>query len=373
MAIRTRAAGFRIGGTKAFGLWRSMIVSGFFICPEWLIELRVRFHKEGSTKMSEINITAPPSQLCVGIDTGKHWLDVALSDGRSLQRRPNTRDGHLALVAELKTLGVARAGIEATGGYEAEVCSVLRSADFAVQVFQPQQVRAYAIFRLQRAKSDRLDARIIAQCTAELKELRAPPDPRLTDFAGHLTMIEQIEEDIARAKIRREHAVGEHAIAHYKAEIKRLACQRREELKLVETVIRRHPDLARNLDLVASIEGVGLRTAITIIVRMPEMGSLSREKAASLLGVAPFIRQSGRFEGERHVTGGRARPRTALFACAQAAIKWNPQLARFYKRLRDNGKHYSCAIMACTRKLAIYINTVLNRQIPWQPQRLENA
>ena len=350
-----------------------MIVSGFFICPEWLIEPRVRFHKEGSTKMSESNMTAPPSQLCVGIDTGKHWLDVALSDGRSLKRRPNTTEGHLALIVELKALGIARVGIEATGGYEAEVCKALRSADFAVQVFQPQQVRAYAMFRLQRAKSDKIDARIIAQCTAELKELRAPPDPRLSDFAGHLTMIEQIEEDIARARIRREHAVGERATAHHKAEIKRLLGLRRQELKLIETAIRHHADLARNLDLVVSIDGIGLRTAITIIVRMPEMGSLSREKAASLLGVAPFIRQSGRFEGERHVAGGRARPRTALFACAQAAIKWNPQLAHFYKRLRDNGKHYSCAIMACTRKLAIYINTVLNRQIPWQPQHLENA
>ena len=177
-----------------------MIVSGFFICPEWLIELRVRFHKEGSTKMQNDNMTAPPSQLCVRIDTGKQWLDVALSNGRSLKHRPNTMEGHLALAAELKALGVARAGIEATGGYEAGVCSVLRSADFAVQVFQPQQVRAYAMFRLQRAKSDSIDARIIAQCTAEMKELRAPPDPRLSDFAGHLTMIEQIEEDIARAE-----------------------------------------------------------------------------------------------------------------------------------------------------------------------------
>jgi hypothetical protein len=125
MAIRTRTAGFRIGGTKAFGLWRSMIVSGFFICPEWLIELRVRFHKEGSTKMSEINMTAPPSQLCVGIDAGKQWLDVALGDGHNLKRWPNTTDGHLALIGELKTLGVARVGIEATGGYEAEVLQSL--------------------------------------------------------------------------------------------------------------------------------------------------------------------------------------------------------------------------------------------------------
>jgi transposase len=350
-----------------------MIVSGFFIWPEWLIELRVRFHKEGSTKMYNYNTTATPSQLCAGIDTGKLWLDVALSNGTHLKRQPNTGDGHLALVGQLQRLGVARVGIEATGGYEAEVCKALRSVGISVQVFQPIQVKAYATFKLQRAKSDKIDARIIAQCMAELKELRTPPDPRLANFTGHLTMVEQIEEDIARARIRSEHAVGERATAHYKAEIKRLVAQRRDELKIIVAELRTHADLARSLDLVVSIDGVGLRTAIAIIVRMPELGNLSREKAASLLGVAPFIRQSGSFQGERHVAGGRARPRTALFACAQAAIKWNPQLAIFYNRLRRAGKHYSCAIMACTRKLVIYINAILQRQSPWQSESMATA
>ena len=344
-----------------------MIVSGVFIWPGWLIELRVRFHKEGSRKMSETITTAKPSQLCGGIDTGKYWLDVALSDGCSLERQPNTAAGHGALIAVLTERGIARLGIEATGGYEAAVCQALRTAGFEVQVFQPQQVRAYAKFKLERAKSDKIDARIIAQCTAELKQLRAPPDPRLIIFSGHLTLIEQIEEDIARARIRSEHGVGLHAIAHYKSEIRRLTGLRREELKSLETEIRTHAGLTRRLDLVASIDGVGPRSAIAMIVRMPELGSISREQAASLLGVAPFVRQSGRFEGERHVEGGRSRPRTSLFACAQAAIKWNPQIKAFYQRLRASGKHYACAIMACTRKLVTYINTVLQRQTPWQP------
>ena len=316
--------------------------------------------------MSEIITTAKPSQLCGGIDTGKQWLDVALSDGRGLGRQPNSPDGHLALIAKLRGLGIARLGIEATGGYESGICAALREAGFEVQIFQPLQVRAYAKFKLERAKSDKIDARIIAQCTAELQQLRAPPDPRLIIFSGHLTLIEQIEEDIARARIRSEHGVGLHAIAHYKSEIRRLAGLRREELKSLETAIRTHADLARRLGLVASIDGVGARTAIAMIVRMPELGSISREQAASLLGVAPFVRQSGRFEGERHVAGGRSRPRTSLFACAQAAIKWNPQIKAFYQRLRASGKHYACAIIACTRKLVVYINAVLQRQTPWQ-------
>lgn len=316
--------------------------------------------------MSETNTATSPSQLCAGIDTGKRWLDVALSDGRALTRRPNRADSHLALIAELQRQGVARIGIEATGGYEAAVCMALRGQGFEVQVFQPQQVRAYAKFKLQRAKSDTIDAAIIAQCTAELKRLRPPADPRLAAFAGHLTLIEQIEEDISRARIRSEHALGERVSAHYKAEIGRLVGQRRDELKIIEKDIRTHADLAHRLDLVTSIDGVGIRTAIAMIVRMPELGSISREQAASLLGAAPFTRQSGRFEGERHVEGGRARPRTSLFACAQAAIKWNPNLEAFYKRLRAKGKHHASAVMACTRKLVIYINTVLERRTPWQ-------
>lgn len=310
----------------------------------------------------------PPRQACAGIDVCKPWLDVGLSNGRLLARRKNEVHGHAALIAELKELGIRRVGLEATGGYEADLCAALRQAGFEVQVFQPQQVKAYARFKLQRAKSDRIDALIIAQCTAELKELRAPPDPRLALFAEHLTLIEQIEEDIARARIRREHARSERLLAHYKDEITRLSALRRFELKLLEAELRVHPDLAQRLDLAASIDGVGPRTAISLIVRMPELGHLKREKAASLLGAAPFIRQSGRFEGERHVEGGRARPRTALFACAQAAIQWNQSLAALYQRLRATGKHYAVAIMACTRKLVIFINAVLERGTPWQTE-----
>jgi transposase len=344
-----------------------MIVSGFFIWPEWLIELRVRFHKEGSTKMSEIITTGHEDQLCAGIDTGKEWLDVALSCGRKLERRRNDAKGWEELIAALKKHGIVRVGIEATGGYEAKVTIALRAAGFRVRVFQPQQVRAYAMFKLQRAKSDDIDARIIAQCTAALSSERPPPDARLAPFAEHLTMIEQIEEDIARARIRSEHAAGEHVIAHYRAEIKRLLALRREEIKLIDKDIAQHADLANKLELIVSIGGVGRRTAIAMAVRMPELGTLTREQAASLLGAAPFIRQSGKYQGERHVEGGRARARTSLFACAQAAIKWNPDLKAFYARLRDAGKHHACAVMACTRKLVILINTVLERGTPWQP------
>jgi transposase len=334
--------------------------------PEWLIELRVRFHKEGSTKMSEDTMTVPARQLCAGIDVGKAMLDVALSCGRSLKRFANTQEGHGLLVQALAKEGIGRAGLEATGGYEAEVCRALRTAGLEVHVFQPLQVRAYATFKLQRAKTDRLDALLIAQATAELKVLAPPPDARLQALSQPLTLVEQLGEDIARAKTRAEHVRDERLRAYHAGEVKRLRARMREELKRLEDAIASQADLASRLTLITSIRGVGLRTAIALVIRMPELGSISNAKAAALLGVAPVPRESGAFRGERHVAGGRMRPRTAMFTCTQAAITWNADLKTFYKRLKAHGKHHRCAVTACSRKLLITINAVLRRGQPWQ-------
>lgn len=301
-----------------------------------------------------------------GIDVSKAKLDIALACGKKLKQRGNDCDGHAGLIAELKELEVVRIGLEATGGYERKLAEALRAAGFEVVVWQPMQVRAYALYRLKRAKSDAIDAAIIAQATAELKAVREPPDPRLASFAAHLTMIEQIEEDIARSRIRLELAACEEATAHHKAAVKWLKARRRQELKCLEDKLIAHEDLAERLTLIASITGIGRRTSLCLVIRMPELGAISREQAASLLGVAPVIHQSGNYKGEAHVDGGRIRPRTALFACAQAAILHNDELKAFYKRLRTKGKHHAVAIMACARKLAIYVNTVLKRKTAWQ-------
>jgi transposase len=332
-----------------------------------LKERRVRFYKEGSIKMTQHSTTTALAPVA-GIDVSKDKLDVALESGRSLKRRGNDEQGFADLIDELTALGVVRIGLEATGGYERKLIAALRQEGFAVIVLQPLQVRAYAVYRLHHAKSDKLDARIIAQCAADWKAVREPADPRLEGLAAHLTAVEQIGEDIARSRIRLEFAACQEAQAHHKALIAWLKARRRDELKHLEAKLRAHADLATKLDLITGIPGIGRLTALCLVIRMPELGQVSREKAASLLGVAPMIRQSGKFKGEAHVQGGRMRPRTALFACAQAAILHNDQLKAFYKRLRAKGKHHAVAIMACARKLAIYVNTVLIRGTPWQNQ-----
>jgi transposase len=321
-------------------------------------------NKEGSRKMSKHNM------VCAGIDTGKRKLDVALAEGSQQLQVENAADGHKTLSAWLRKHRVKRVGIEASGGYEQTVVAQLRRDGFVVIVFQPAQVRAYAKFHLQRAKNDKIDAALIATCTAATKTIHAPPDPRLAPFAEHLTLIEQLTEDIARLKTRRESCHGDARIRGvWTAEIARLKGLLRAELKTLVAAIREHRDLAALLDLIASVEGVGLRTAVAILIRMPEIGRLTRAEAAALVGVAPYDDDSGDRVGMRHIAGGRERLRGALYAAAlPAAFRWNPKLVALYRRLIAAGKPHKVALIACARKLIIYVNTVVERGTPWTPK-----
>jgi transposase len=306
--------------------------------------------------------------VCAGIDTGKHKLDVALEGGSERLTVTNTADGHGELSAWLRQHRVKRVGIEASGGYEHLVVAQLRRDGFTVIVFQPAQVRAYAQFLLQRAKNDRIDAALIAGCTAATSRIHPPPDPRLAPFAEALTLIEQLTDDIARCKTRREPCRDARLQQFWSAEVVRLKAILRSELAQLEAAIRQHRDLATRLDLIASVQGIGMRTAIAILVRMPEIGRVSREHIAALAGLAPYDDDSADRQGERHIDGGRERLRHSLFpATVAAAHHWNPQLIAVRQRLIAKGKPHKVAIIACARKLLIYANTVVARGTPWQP------
>jgi len=307
------------------------------------------------------------SMICAGIDTGKHKLDVAL-DGRAERLRvDNTPDGHGSLSAWLRQHHVGRVGIEASGGYEQPVVAHLRRDGFVVVVFQPAQVRAYARFHLQRAKNDSIDAALIAACAAASGTIHPPPDPRLAVFAEHLTLIEQLTEQRTCCKNRREPCRDARIQHFWDIEVARLKELLRRELAQLEAAIRQHLDLAERLDLIASVAGVGMRTAIAILVRMPEIGQVSREQAAALAGLAPYDDDSAERRGARHIAGGRERLRGRLFSAAlAAAFHWNPHLIAFYNRLIAAGKPHKVALIACARKLLIYVNTVVARGTPWR-------
>ena len=313
------------------------------------------------------------TMLTAGIDTAKHKLDIALHGLERHWQVDNLPPGWRQLAADLMQAGVTRVGIEATGGYERGVVTQLRAAGLEVLLLQPMQVRAYARAHLRRAKNDRLDAALIAACAAAGQPPRVATDPRLAALTDDLTFLEQIEEDIARLKTRLEHIHEPRRRRMVIADIARLKARKAAEMQRLARTLRGHEDLASKLDLVLSVPGIGERTALALVIRMPELGRLSREEAAALAGLAPFDDDSGKHKGQRHIAGGRARLRRALFAAAlPAAFRWNPALIALYRRLKARGKAHNAALIACARKLLIYANTVVQRATPWinQPATL---
>ena len=305
-----------------------------------------------------------------GIDTSKAKLDIAVHDRTERWQMANALPGWRAVAVKLAEAGVTRVGIEATGGYERGVVEHLRAAGFTVLVLQPIQVKAFGRVHLRRAKNDALDAALIAACAATLDQPKIAPDPRLTELAANLTFLEQIEEDIARFKTRLEHIDEPGLRRMVNNDIARLKARRAAQMRDIAKRLRAHDDLARRLDLVLSIPGVGKRTALALIIRMPELGRISREEAAALAGLAPFDDDSGQRRGQRHIAGGRGRLRRSLFAAAlPAAFRWNKALVALYARLTADGKAHKAALIACARKLLIYANTVVQRGTPW----IENA
>jgi transposase len=238
-------------------------------------------------------------------------------------------------------------------------------------VLQPIQVKAFGRVHLRRAKNDVLDAMLIAACAAALDQVRDASDPRLAELAEQLTFLEQIEEDIRRFKTRLEHIDEPRLRRMVLDDIARLKARRRAQIRGIAKQLRAHRDLAARLDLVLSIPGIGERTALALLIRMPELGRISREEAAALAGLAPFDNDSGQQKRQRRIAGGRARLRRSLFAAAlPAAFRWNKALIALYQRLTAAGKAHNAALIACARKLLIYANTVVQRGTPWTERPL---
>ena len=308
--------------------------------------------------------------VCAGIDVGKARLDVAIEGDGGALAFANTMKGLNELTEALRRFGVARVGLEASGGYEREAVRRLRAEGFEVIVLQPIQVRAFARYRLQRAKNDKIDARLICACTVMAKPPSSLHDPRLEALCETLTFIEQLEEDIARNKTRQEGCRNERLKALLVQDLKRLKALRLAEIKRLLKGIAAHSDLNRRLELILSVPGIGPRTGLALLIRLPELGKVSREAVAALVGVAPYDHDSGKHSGQRRIAGGRPRLRKSLYAAALPAVfHWNLALKALYDRLKAKGKPHAVALVACVRKLVIYANTVVQRDQPWVSNR----
>lgn len=301
-----------------------------------------------------------------GVDVGKRALDVAIAGSQAQETFANAEDGRAELVAWLCSQGVTRVGLEASGGYERAVREALEKGGLEVVLHQPAEVRLFARLKRIRAKNDRIDARVIALATAQVDAVRAAQDPELARIADRMTAYEYFAGCAARAKTFLEQASAE-VRPGMQAHLRQLQAAKAQLLRELLAAIRRSPELARRFDLLRSLPGVGPVTAAALVARMPELGSMRRGQAASLLGVAPFDRDSGTFHGKRFITAGRARPRRFVYLAALTARRCDTALKAFSERLLAHGKPPKVVLVAIMRKLIEAANLVLARGAEWRP------
>jgi transposase len=303
-----------------------------------------------------------------GVDVGKRRLDAAVHGLEDAVAVDNTVTGVGELIAWLRAREVGRVGLEASGGYERRVRQALEQAGFEVVVHQPLEVRRLAQLKRWRAKNDRLDARLIAAATAQVEAVRAAQDPRLVELAERMTVYEQITDLAATLKTFLESVTLKDAAALLRAQIRSLE---RTKAKLAVDLLRRikaEADLLARFRLLISLPGVGPIVAASLVIRMPELGAMRRGQAASLIGVAPFDRDSGQWKGLRFICGGRSRPRRLLYLAAVTAKRCDPGLRAFAQGLAARGKPAKLVTVAVMRKLIEAANLVLQRGQPWLKQ-----
>lgn len=307
------------------------------------------------------------STKTAGIDTGKNGLALGFWPRGERHGVANAAAGFAKIAAILKTSGVSRVGIESTSVYHFSVTDYLRAEGFEVVVLQPSKVKAFARLQGIRVKSDAPDAELVAGAAAAQECIHAPQAAEIADFAEHLTYIEQCEDNCARLKTQAERFKSPELVAKKRKEIALARLAIRSEIKALEKAVRLHPGLALRLDLAVSVPGVGLRTALTTIIRMPELGTLGREKAACLLGVAPLDDDTGEHKGVRRIQGGRAKARKAIFMAAfSGAMQHNDWLRQIYRRRIAKGATHTRAVIACARKLIGLLDAIFARKTPWE-------
>jgi transposase len=307
--------------------------------------------------------------IVVGIDVSKDRLDVALRPTGEMFMVGRDAEGLDALVSRLAPLSPAAVAVEATGGYETVVAASLAAAGVAVVVVNPAQVRAFAQALGRRAKTDPIDARVIAQFVeATRPEIRPLPDAETRLLADLVARRRQIVAMIV-AERQRQKRLPERRL---QKSIARLLAALQKELSSLETdiddAVRGSPAWRDKEDLLASVPGIGKTIARTIIAELPELGSLDRRRIAALAGLAPWTRQSGKWKGKSLIGGGRASVRSSLFLGAMVAARHNPDLKAFRDRLVQAGKPKLVALVATARKLLTILNAILRDKQPWRPQ-----
>ncbi len=303
----------------------------------------------------------------VGIDVSKARLDVHVQPSGEAFVVARDDKGLAELVERLRALAAHLIAVEATGGYETVVAAAIGGAGLPLAVVNPAQVRHYAQALGKRAKTDPIDAEVIARfAEATRPEPRALADEATQALAELVTRRRQIigmmvaERQRATRLPRRLRKSCERVVRMLEKELAALDID-------IDTTVRGSPAWRATEDLLASVPGVGSITARTLIAELPELGRLDRRTVASLVGLAPFTQQSGQWRGKAFIGGGRRSVRAALFVATMAAVRHNPAIREFRQRLLAAGKPKMVAMIACMRKLLTILNAIARDQKPWQP------
>jgi len=314
-----------------------------------------------------------PTASFVGIDVSKQQLDVAVRPSEVTWVVAHDEAGLSALVARLRDLAPTLIVLEATGGWEVAVAGALAAAALPVAVMNPRQVRDFARSTGTLAKTDRLDAQLLAQFAEAVRpEPRPLPDAQAQELTALLQRRRQLVEMLTAEKNRLTVAsrrIRPQLQAHIEWLHKQIA-QFDEDLR---QLIRASPLWREKDDLLRSTPGVGPVLATTLVAALPELGLLTRRQIAALVGVAPLNRDSGTLRGRRAVWGGRAQVRAVLYMSTVVAVRHNPVLSAFYQRLRAAGKAPKLALTACMRKLLTILNAMLKHHTRWTPTLAQHA
>lgn len=306
-------------------------------------------------------------QCSVGIDVSKNRLDVhILPEGPSL-RVPNSPEGHRDLLARLPEPGTCRIVLEATGDLQRPVVAALVDAGHYVSVVNPRQVRDYAKALGILAKTDSIDAAVIARFGRDVK-------PRnVTNVSENQAELDQLvgrRRQLVGARVAESNRLKDGLPGLVRQSIRRqLGSIDKDVARLDRAIlelVRSDDDWKQRFDLLKGVPGVGPTTAASLVAELPELGQLNRQQISALVGVAPYADDSGRHQGRRCTRGGRRLLRSTLYMATLTAIRYNPTIKRFAARLRENGKRGKVVIVACMRKLLVILNTMVKGNSPWR-------
>jgi transposase len=309
----------------------------------------------------------------IGIDICKARLDVAVHPSEQRQSFANDKIGIKALVKRAAEIKPALIVLEATGGLERPVARALAAAELPVVVVNPRQVRDFAKATGQLAKTDAIDAAVLARFGQAVKPaLRPLPDEVTLELRALTARRRQIIEMIVAEKNRL--ATASRAVRkRIEAHIGWLEEELHRADKDLDRSIRQSPIWQENQDLLKSVPGIGSVTSRTLLAELPELGRLDRKQICALVGVAPFNRDSGTLKGRRTIWGGRAAVRSALYMATLVAVQRNAVIRAFYKRLKANGKASKVALVACMRKLLTILNSMIKHKTRWSENFLQTT